>query len=148
MFRFCASLGTLFQETGLPGRFAAARAQGFDAVELTLPYDYPATVLANARVASGTEVVLFTAPLGNFMSGGEGIAAVPGEQAAFRDSVALALEYAQALDARFVQFVAGRCARANHDARRRDAYLKTYVDNLHYALEAFAPGATRILSRP
>ena len=145
MFRFCASLGALFQETALPGRFAAAREQGFDGVELTLPYDYPAAELAAARADSGTEVVLFTAPLGNFMSGGEGIAAVPGEQAAFRDSVSLALEYARALDARFVQFVAGRCAGGEKDPRRRDHYLDTYVENLRYALAAFASTPTRIL---
>ncbi|MCZ6832051.1 MAG: TIM barrel protein [Gammaproteobacteria bacterium] len=145
MFRFCASLGALFQEIELPRRFAAAREQGFEGVELTLPYAYPAQELATANTASGTEVVLFTAPLGNFMSGGEGIAAVAGKQAAFRDSVALALDYAQALDARFVQFVAGRCAGAEADPRRREHYLNTYVENLHYAVEAFAPINTRIL---
>jgi hydroxypyruvate isomerase len=145
LFRFCASLGTLFQETALPGRFAAAREQGFDGVELTLPYDYPATELAAASAACGTEVVLFTAPLGNFMTGGEGIAAVPGEQAAFRESVSLALEYAQALDARFVQFVAGRCLGGATDLQRRDRYLNTYVENIQYALEAFAPAETRVL---
>jgi hydroxypyruvate isomerase len=145
VFRFCASLGTLFQETELPGRFAAAREQGFEAVELALPYDYPATELAAASAASGTEVVLFTAPLGNFMSGGEGLAAVPGEQAAFRDSVSVALEYAGALDARFVQFVAGRCSGGSGDAQKRSRYLATYVENLHHALEAFVGTGTRIL---
>jgi hydroxypyruvate isomerase len=148
VFRFCASLGTLYQDVELPRRFAAARAQGFPAVELTLPYDYPAAQLAAASADSGTEIVLFTAPLGSFMSGGEGIAAVPGEQLAFRDSVSLALEYAEALQARYVQFVAGRClvgGEGEPAQERLQLYRDTYIENLQYAVDKFAQSGTRVL---
>jgi hydroxypyruvate isomerase len=91
-------------------------------------------------------VVLFTAPLGDFMTGGEGLAAVPGRQQQFRQSVATALEYAEALNSDYVQFVAGRCESA--DPRVREQYLATYVDNLDYATEAFAGLSTELLIEP
>ena len=145
MARFCAGLSHLFREWEFLQRFAAARECGFDGVELTLPYAYDAAEVAAAKSGVGVDVVLFTAPLGNFLSGGEGIAAVAREQSAFRDSVSVALDYAQALDARYVQFVAGRCIGGAEDPQRRQCYLNTYVENLHYALEAFAATDTRIL---
>lgn len=143
---YCVSLGTYFTESPLPDRFALAVDAGFEAVELALPYFETAEKLSRCRQASDVPVVLFTAPLGDFMEGGEGIASVPGRQAEFQDSVSIALEYADALSANYVQFVAGRCIDPSSSVRER--YAETYRDNLAYAVEAFSSRATEILIEP
>ncbi len=128
----------MFTEWELPERFALAAEHGFEAVELTLPYDCAPERLARAREQTGLDVIVFACPLGDFIDGGEGIAAVPGKQIAFRDSLTRALEYAQALDARMVHVVAGRCAEQAHHAEKRKRYLQTLVDNLNEAGALFA----------
>jgi hydroxypyruvate isomerase len=144
-YAFSAGLGHLFREWDLPDRFALALEHGFDGVELTLPYETSAQALAQARERSGAEVVLFTAPVGDFMAGGEGLAAVPGQQAAFRDAMQIALEYAQALQAKYVQVVVGRCKPVAGEADRQAMYLDTLASNLAYAIELFGPTQTRVV---
>jgi len=143
--KFAAGLWHLFNEWRFYDRFAAAREHGFSAVELTLPYNLPAAELARVREQADIEVALFTAPLGDFMEGGEGIAAVPGRQQEFADSVEQALEYADALQASQIQFVAGRCRGQDDDPAKRARYLDTLVENLGRALEAFRPTRTRLV---
>ncbi len=143
---YAASLGTFFTDRKLADRFALAAEGGFQAVELTLPYDVAAVELARARESAALPVVLFTAPLGDFMTGGEGLAGVPGRHQQFRESVDMALEYAEALNSSYVQFVAGRCE--STDPRIREQYLATYADNLDYASEAFAGCNTELLIEP
>jgi hydroxypyruvate isomerase len=88
---------------------------------------------------------LFTAPVGDFVQGGEGLAAVPGRQARFRDSIAEAREYADALQSRYVQVLAGR---GPDDTAGRQRYLDTLLDNLRFACEAFADSDTRVVLEP
>jgi hydroxypyruvate isomerase len=116
--RFAAGIWHLFNEWRFYDRFSAARENGFSAVEITLPYNLPAEELARARERADIEVALFTAPLGDFMEGGEGIAAVPGREREFRASIEQALEYADALRATQIQFVAGRCLGQDGDPAR------------------------------
>jgi hydroxypyruvate isomerase len=143
--KFAAGLWHLFTEWRFDDRFSVAREHGFSAVEITLPYNLAAPKLARVREQAEIEVALFTAPLGDFMEGGEGIAAVPGKQQEFSDSVAQALEYADALQARQIQFVAGRCLGQDDAPAKRERYLATLVDNLALALEAFRPTSTRLV---
>jgi hydroxypyruvate isomerase len=142
---FAAGIWHLFNEWRFYDRFAAARDHGFEAVEITLPYNLPASELARVRQAAGIEVALFTAPLGDFMEGGEGIAAVPGQERAFADSIEQALEYAEALQAAQIHFVAGRCFGQDGDPAKRERYLATLVGNLARALEAFRSTPTRLV---
>jgi hydroxypyruvate isomerase len=144
MYRFCAGLGHLFTHVALPERFSLALDSGFDGVELTLPYDYSASALAAVRERTDATVVVFTAPVGDFMTGGQGLGCVPGKQRQFRDSVAVALEYADALQAQWVHFLAGRCT----DPARREDYLDVLVGNLDYALDAFAGVGTGVVFEP
>lgn len=143
--KFAAGLWHLFNEWRFYDRFAAAREHGFSAVEITLPYNLPAAELARVREQADIEVALFSAPLGDFMEGGEGIAAVPGRRREFADSVQQALEYADALQASQIQFVAGRCLGQDDDPAKRERYLATFVENLGLALEAFRPTGTRLV---
>jgi hydroxypyruvate isomerase len=143
--KFAAGLWHLFNEWRFYERFEVAREHGFDAVELTLPYNLPAEKLAEVRSAADIEVALFTAPLGDFMEGGEGIAAVPGKEREFSASVEQALEYAEALQATQIQFVAGRCLGQDADPARRERYFATLVENVGVALEAFRSTRTRLV---
>ncbi|MCX2980241.1 hypothetical protein EYC98_05085 [Halieaceae bacterium IMCC14734] len=144
MYRFCAGLGHLFTHVTLPERFDLALDSGFDGVELTLPYDYSVSEMASMREHSGANVVGFTAPVGDFMTAGEGLACVPGRQLEFRESVGVALEYAGALQADWVHFVVGRCG----DPALRADYLDVLVDNFDFALEAFAGVTTGVVFEP
>ncbi|MBW2423839.1 MAG: TIM barrel protein [Deltaproteobacteria bacterium] len=143
--RFAAGIWHLFNEWRFYDRFAAARENGFSAVEITLPYNLPASELARVREKADIEVALFTAPLGDFMEGGEGIAAVPGREREFRASVDQALEYAAALQATQIQFVAGRCFGQDADLAKRERYLAQLVENVALALDAFRPTRTRLV---
>lgn len=143
--QFSAGLGHLFTEWDLLDRFALAKEHGFDGVELTLPYDKTPEQLQQVRKATELEVIIFTAPLGDFLDGGEGIAVVPGKEQAFMDSLKTALDYAEALDARLVQFVSGRCFGQDNDLQKRQRYINTFVANIDSAAEALANNKTKIV---
>lgn len=99
-------------------------------------------VLLNAPVAQGRFVCISVrqsmpgCPARPPMHAGQGhpgkwgLAAVPGLEGAFRDSVATALEYAGALDCKRVHFMAGTCpAGEGQDELCR----RTFVSNLRFA---------------
>ena len=98
MPRFAANLSMLYNEHAFLDRFAAAAADGFDAVEYLFPYALPATELAERLQAHGLSQALFNAPPGDFDAGERGLACLPGRIDEFRRGfVELALPYAQAL---------------------------------------------------
>ena len=107
MPRFAANLSMMFNEVDFLDRFAAARKAGFEAVEFLFPYDYPATELKRRLDDNGLTQALFNLPPGDWQKGERGIAALPGRQGEFRDSVKKALDYAAALDCRLVHCMAG-----------------------------------------
>jgi hydroxypyruvate isomerase len=146
--KFAAGIWHLFNEWRFLDRFAVAKEHGFAAVELTIPYNLPAERLAQVRSEADIEVALFTAPVGNFMEGGEGLAAVPGKQREFGESIEQALEYAEALEATQIQFLAGRCFGQDGEPAKRERYLATLVENVSLALEAFRPTGTRLVFEP
>ena len=91
MPRFSANISMLFKERPLLERFAAARAAGFDAVEIQFPYDTPLADLVRARAEAGVAVDLINLPAGDFATGVRGIAGLPDARhaAEFRDAVAM-----------------------------------------------------------
>lgn len=105
--RFCANLNFLFTELPLLDRFAAAAEAGFEGVELLVPYEVPAAEIRRRLDAAGLRQVLFNSPSGDRARGERGMACIPGREAQFRDSVRLALDYADALDCRLVHLMAG-----------------------------------------
>lgn len=131
MPRFAANLSMLFQEVPLLDRFAAARAAGFDAVEMLFPYDAPADRIAHALRANDLRMVLLNTPAPNWAAGDRGLAAIPGDEARFRDGFHRALHYARALDAGIIHIMAGLTQGPQARA--------TYIDNLRWAANQ-APG--------
>jgi hydroxypyruvate isomerase len=64
MPRFAAHLSLMYPEHGFLDRFAAAAADGFEAVEFHFPYEHPAGEIAQRLVDQGLTQVLFNAPPG------------------------------------------------------------------------------------
>ncbi|MFF1398948.1 2-oxo-tetronate isomerase [Streptomyces sp. NPDC058287] len=144
MPRFAANLSTLYPEHDFPDRFAAAAADGFEAVEYLFPYAYEATELRRRLDAHGLRQVLFNAPPGDWDAGERGIAALPGREAEVRDGVERALEYAAALDCPRVHMMAGLVPHSADPA----PYRATYLSNLAYAAEQAAAAGVDILIEP
>lgn len=134
MLRFSANLSTLFLEHPELERPKAARAAGFEAVEVQFPYDHPAAAWKAALGTAGLGLVLFNIPVGDMMSGGLGLASVPGREQQFKDAVAQAFGYAQLLKPRNVNVLTGWPG-AQFE---REACLDTLANNLRYAAETMA----------
>ncbi len=145
MPRFAANLGFLFTEHPFLERFAAARAAGFDAVEFAVPYLHPAREIAARLADQGLECELFNLPLGDHAGGpAAGIGCRPEGVAQFREGVALALEYANALGTRRMNCIAGVVGEGD-DAQ---ACRRTLVENLRYAAAQLANGGCELVIEP
>lgn len=142
--RIAANLSLMFAEHPLPERFAAARAGGFDGVEIQFPYDHPADALAAAARAAAMPVVLINVPAGDAAAGDIGLGAIPARRAEFREGVARCLSYARVLGVRRVNILAGRPGPAADPAECR----ATLLENLRFAAAAFAPHGIRTLVEP
>ncbi|MCA0975527.1 hydroxypyruvate isomerase family protein [Halomonas denitrificans] len=147
MIRLAANLSMMFTEHDFLDRFSAAAKAGFRGVEYLFPYDFPASELRARLDDQGLTQVLFNLPPGDWEAGERGLAGLPGREQAFRDGLERALEYAQALDCPRVHAMAGLLP-DNADPATRDAYLKTYIDNLSYAAERCGQDGRTLLIEP
>lgn len=132
MPEFSANLSTMFREMDLIDRPGAAHAAGFRAVEMQFPYALEADALAAALQEHALAVSVINVPCGDFVEGGEGNAALPDRIDDFRDSVALARKYAEALGARHVNVLAGT------PSIDRNIAARTLAGNLRHAATVFA----------
>lgn len=131
MPRFAANLTMLFTEHPVEARFDAARAAGFDAVEMLFPYAHAPETLRDSLEGAGQTLVLFNTPAHDWEEGGRGVAALPGEEARFRAEFDLALSYAEVLTPRHIHIMSGLA----EGAAARDCLLA----NLDWATR-HAPG--------
>jgi len=143
MPNFAANLSTLFHELPFLDRFAAARKAGFRAVEFQAPYEYASRDIAAQAAAAGVRIVLFNAPMGNAKVGERGYAAQPGREADFDRSIAVALDYAQALDCRQIHVLAGLSIE-----RQRERQEAVYIENLQRAAPRAAALGVTLLIEP
>lgn len=132
MPEFSANLSTMFKEYDPIDRPGAAHAAGFRAVEMQFPYELDCGVLAGVIKDLALAVSVINVPCGDFVAGGAGNAALPGRTGDFRESVALARQYAEALGARHVNVLAGT------PSIDRETAESTLADNLHHAAAVFA----------
>lgn len=129
MPQFAANLHYLFSELPFLDRFEAAAAAGFKAVEFQVPYDYPVAELSARLRANALKMVLFDAPMGAWDSGDRGLAAAPGREREFRDSLAKVIEYGGALGCDTVHLMAGVVGPGADYALAE----RTYLENLRHA---------------
>ena len=145
MPRFAANLSMMYTEFDFLDRFAAAAADGFDAVEYLFPYAFDAPVLAEHLRANGLAQALFNAPPGHFEAGERGLACLPDRVQEFRQGfVELALPYAQALGCQRVHVMAGLAP----DSASREALTACYLSNLAWAADQAARQGVTVLIEP
>jgi hydroxypyruvate isomerase len=144
MPRFAANLSLMFNEVPFIERFAAAAAAGFEGVEYLFPYDFDASELAGELQRFGLDQTLFNLPPGDWAAGERGLAALPGREAEFRDSVDRALEYARVLGCQRVHAMAGVVP----DGAPYEAMRQTYIDNLRHAARKLAEHGVQLLVEP
>ena len=134
--RFAANLTFLFTELPMLDRFAAAKAAGFDGVEILFPYDLVISDLIRAAQEAGLQFVMLNTPPPNWAGGPRGFAAQPGREERFRRDFDRALRFAQALSARHIHIMAGKAEGAAAEA--------VFIDNLRWAA-ARAPHASLLI---
>lgn len=153
MPRFAANLTMMYPDLPFLDRFEAAAKDGFQAVEYLFPYAYPAAELAARLKGNGLQQVLFNMPpaglrqeemVGAWDRGERGTACQPGREAEFRAGLALALEYAEALDCPRVHTVAGQRPQGL-SAAQADAAL---VANLQWAAPLAARAGRDLMLEP
>ena len=144
MPRFAANLSMMFNEVPFLDRFALAAKAGFKGVEFLFPYEHPAAEIAARLKDNGLQQVLFNAPAGDFAKGERGMAAIPGKQAAFRDSIKLALEYATTLACPRLHIMAG----IKPEGVAHDTLTAVYGANLAYAAEECAKVGVKPIIEP
>lgn len=138
VLRFAANLSLLYRELPILERFAAARAGGFSAAEIQIPYELPAADLARAAREAGLPVVLINAPMGPDKA--PGMACRSEHRAIFPAALARAAEYAAALHTPNINVLAGRAAPHEHAA-----CLQQLTEHLSLAAEVFAQVHARAL---
>jgi 2-dehydrotetronate isomerase len=141
MLRFSAHLTQLFTERPFAERFDSAARAGFVACEFRTPFEHtPAQLAAWSRHAA-LPIILFNAPAGNWAGGERGVAALPGREIDFDDSLDRAIRYADLLDVPMVHMMAGKPP----PGADLDACRATYVSNLRAAARLFALSGRRLM---
>ena len=132
MRRFAASVAMMFNEVDLLDRFEQAARAGFQGVEVQAPYGESREDIADRLRRHGRAAVLLNVPAG--------VAAIPGQEAEFREDLTRAIEYAQATNCQQLHCLPGRT-----DDTRAEA---TFVANLQRASGQARPLGVRLLLEP
>ena len=141
MPRFAANLSMMFTEVPFLDRFEAAAKAGFTAVEFLFPYEFPADEIAARLKQFGLTQALFNLPPGDWAKGERGISALPGREAEFVESLAIARPYAAATGVKRLHVMAGLVEKSPTNlARYKAAITRT--------AETFGPDGIDILLEP
>lgn len=144
MPKLAANLTMLYNEHGFLDRFAAAKADGFDAVEFMFPYDFEPQQIAEALEKNRLTLVLHNLPAGNWAGGERGVAVLPDRVDAFRAGVDKAIRYATALNCRMLNCLVG----LTPQSVPAEAVRHTLVENLRHAAPRLADHGIKLLVEP
>ena len=144
MPRFSANLSFLYTECDFLERFAAARADGFAAVEFHFPYAVAPALLAEKLRKTNLALVLFNLPAGDWAGGDRGIACHPRRIQEFQDGVGLAIDYARQLNCPRLNCLAGLRPDDVSEVRARE----TLIENLRFAAFALKREGVELLLEP
>lgn len=144
MPKFAANLTLMFNEVDFLDRFEAAKDNGFTAVEFLFPYAFEADQIAEKLEQNDLDLALFNLPPGDWDAGDKGMAALPGREQEFRDSVGVGLEYAKVFGNKTVHMMAGVLP---GDLSVEQAF-ETYVTNYQYCADAFADLGVNVILEP
>ncbi|HEX8540634.1 MAG TPA: 2-oxo-tetronate isomerase [Pseudomonas sp.] len=144
MPRFAANLSMLYPQHDFLARFAAAAADGFEAVEYLFPYNFSAQELKQQLSDNGLVQALFNAPPGDWAAGERGIASLPGRESEFRIGIERALDYASVLGNDRIHVMAGLLP----SEALRERHQAVYLENLGYAAAQAAKAGITVLIEP
>ena len=108
MSHLAVNLSMIFTEVPVIERFALAHAHGFEHVEIQFPYELDILDIQTQLQQYQLSLCLINVPAGDLMQGGNGLAGVPGQEAAFHQALELAIRYAKALNVPRVNILAGK----------------------------------------
>ena len=144
MPKFAANLGFLFPDIPFLDRFEAAARAGFRAVEYASPYGVAPEDIVSRLKECHLEQVLLNFPPGNVQAGERGLAAMPGREADFAETLEQALSYARALHCPRLHVMAGV---PPADASRKECEA-VYGRNLRMAAARLQPYGIRLQIEP
>jgi hydroxypyruvate isomerase len=148
MFSWSANISILFTELPFLKRFQAAADNGFSAVEMWFPYDWPIEQVATRARDAGLPCVCINAPPGDVAKGDFGYAAVASRKQEFLAGITQALEYADALGAGAVHVLSGTHVGSQANAHGEPAENSTYTAHLREAAELCAKSQKTLLIEP
>jgi hydroxypyruvate isomerase len=132
----------LFTELPFMARFEAAARAGFRAVEFLFPYEFTAEDIARELRRHNLAVSLFNLRPGDYAAGERGLAALPGREAEFAESVELALEYARTLGCQKVHAMSGLVPAG----QAREECAEVWLANMRAAADRLAPSGITLLA--
>lgn len=148
MPRFAANLSLLYTDLPFLDRFAAAKADGFEAIECQFPYEWYAQTtiksIHEVMVKFNLPMVLHNLPAGDWANGERGIACDPNRVEEFRAGVPLAIKYAKALNVPRVNCIVGILPVGVSP----ELAQTTLVSNLTYAAEELKKVNIKLLIEP
>jgi 2-dehydrotetronate isomerase len=144
MPKFAANVSLMFNEVPFLERFARAAHAGFRGVEMLFPFDFAPEDIARQLKSNQLQNVLFNMPPGDWSGGDRGLAAVPGREEEFRQSVATAVRYAKALGTPCIHTLAGIPGAGADRTRCR----QLYIDHLRYAAREVATIGRTLVIEP
>jgi hydroxypyruvate isomerase len=127
--RFSANISMMFAEVPFLDRIDAAAKAGFRAVECQFPYDFSIADIRARLEANAIPLTGLNTQRGDVAAGERGMAAVTGREATFREHLAQAFEYAEALAVPKIHVMSGT---VGSDIA---AATQTFLANLAYAGE-------------
>lgn len=141
MLKFDPNLRWLFTEVPMLDRYKAAADAGFKGVEVAFPYEYPAAEIAARLEHNGLQMVQILSPF-DWDGGERGLAALPGREEAFQDSIRTAVDYAVQVGKPMIHVMPGNLM-AEHD---RTECMDQFLANIAWAADyALSAGLTLIL---
>ncbi|MBN9425638.1 MAG: TIM barrel protein [Burkholderiales bacterium] len=143
MLRFDPNLRWLFTELPMLDRYEAAARAGFKGVEVAFPYEYPADEIAHRLNDNGLTLVQILSPC-DWEAGERGIAALPGQQQRFRESMRVAVDYAVQVGKPMIHAMAGNLPADADRARCHDVFL----ENIAYAADLAAQEGITLILEP
>ncbi|RLL46053.1 hydroxypyruvate isomerase [Acinetobacter cumulans] len=108
MIKLAVNLSMIFTEVPLLERFALARAHGFDHIEIQFPYELSIEQIQTQLTIHDLSLCLINAPAGDLMTGGNGLAGIPGQEIEFHHGLEKAIRYAKALQVPNINILAGK----------------------------------------
>lgn len=144
MLKLSANISLLYPELPFLDRVDAAVRSGFGAVEVMYPYAFDARELKEALDCSGATLSVLNAPPGDYQGGERGLAALPGREADFRESLETAVHYALTTQCGNIHVLTG-----NVQAGLDEALLEATIHrNLSHAAALFAQHGLTLLLEP